>query len=321
MQKYQLVPLLPAALLLLSLLLYTAASAAPAPGVITLTRAQVFDHGKPASDSPVREFSHKSSQSLDLLLKVKLATNDGKARRIGVFVAVSDAEGNVVRKIKESYDQLPGESEYQFSDVLSLDGVLGQQNYSVDIEISAKGFSGAREKLGLKLTGPPAPKLRLEGLRLFNEAGKETNYFNPEERFSAELRFSVDENKTSLLPSVGIVAGMVGPYSAGYAAGSDDVLLNNESDALELEPGIEGEYVLRFNGRLPKYFDQPEGDQHAFALLCRVSFGDRRLASLSHLGLVLDNRPKGERGRKSSSERMIKLQDSADWSLKIVSED
>lgn len=293
------------------------AHSAPAPGTLTLSLAQVYDAAKAPPAQPQLDFSYKSTSQLALLLRVKLATSDGKPRRIGVFAAVSDADGNVVRKIKESYDQQPGDSDYKFAELLSLAGILGDQDYNVDIEISAKGFAGAKQKLKLSLHGPPAPEFKLHSLRLFNEEGRESDYFEPGARFSAELSFSIYKNQTTLLPRLGVVAGTVGPYSYGHSSSSADVLLNSDSDALDLEPGAQGEYTLRFSGRLPKYYDQPDSDQHAFGLLCRLYFGDERLASVSRLGVVLDNRSKGERGKKGGSERSLKLEPPEDWDLRL----
>lgn len=297
------------------------AVSAASPGVLSLSAAQVFDPQDPLPAQPATEFSSKSSASLDLLVKVKLSTTDSKPRRIGVFAALSDEDGTVLNKIKEAHDQMPGESEYRFSDLLSLTSLLGDRNYTLDIEISAKGFASAKQKIRLTLHGAPPPELALDSLRFFNSKGKPTDYFEPGEAINIELRFHISANSTSVQPKLSLSSGLINSYSAAYSASSSEVLSSGESGSRLLAAGAKGSYLLRVSGRLPKYFDEAAQDQHAFGLLARIYFGDEQFGWINRTGVVLDGRSSGERSKKGYTDRSFSLQDSTQWSLEQPDDD
>jgi hypothetical protein len=304
-----------AALYLLFVLCFaqgTAQAKAPQPQ-IEISGSSAFDSSKgPASAAA--EFDTRQVRALGLLIKVRLPGGGGGVQA-DIFYSIKDSAGEQIAKIKEQRVLNPGDNELSFGEVARLDEVLGEDRYVFDLEVTAKGYSGAKGALSVELHGPPAPELRITRLELRNEEGKRTAYFEPGERFRVDIAFSAGDNESGLKPRLELHGGLVTNYASGYSSDNTNSLSGAVGGEFALQAGLEGEYRLEAHGQVPKFFDNPEGDQHAFSLIGELFVGKHRLDVDSRLGVVLDTRSKKERVKNGWANRSFELDEAENWEL------
>jgi hypothetical protein len=299
------------------LVLTGGAGAVDKPG-LALDSAQVYDTAQPADDKSSAEvapvFSFKQTRLVGLHLAGSLAGNTAAQQKLNVFAALRDSSGLVLTKLKDESWIGSGSFTRDFPELLECGSVLGRQDYTLELEVSVKGYAPVRQTLRFHVDGMPRPDVAHVQLRLLNRDGEAQDGFGPGARYSAECSVDLRGYQSTLAPELILLSELAGGSQPRSAS---DIARNEAADSiavLKLRLAPDGRYRVVANGSLPDRFSDPAQDTHAFRLYTVLRIGHSVLDSDTALGMVNDNR--SERDRQRGDDYGIALDHSDGWSIR-----
>lgn len=293
-----------AALALALLLLPSLASAQPE---YSLQLSTLTVNGTAVDEKQDLAFDWHSTDAVDLRLSFDLNGQFSEAQKLNVFLVLEDQHGQTLFKRSESYWVYPGRHEYDFPDAARLAGFFGNQQFTLRLEASMKGFSPIVRKVPIGYLGPPLPEVLIGAVLLTESDGRPLDVFQPGQKFVVQSTIRVDANDLTAPLGVYIIP------QTSCLAGADptDRVSDTETDEFLLLPGPTGEWAFSAQGTMPDYFINRTRPYCPIRLKVLVVAGQTVIAEATHFGIV--EIPERYQNKRGDSE--IQLDSSPRWNL------
>jgi len=211
-------------------------------------------------------------KQLNALVRAEIGGFSGE-ERVNAFLVVRDAEDEdeIVAKEKLKCFLPAGEHDMVFRDMLHTDEYFDEHSFIATVELDMDGVKPVYDETAFVITGPEAPDVEILDMTILPTAADAGGGFTPGDGFEINALIEIENNKSSLEPTVILFAAM----------DEDLYLVDPELNYQPYETHwdkhplgySEGVFAVKAEGRLPYYFAEPYDFNHDWRVYVIVDFG------------------------------------------------